>query len=238
MARGAVLELDKERVIMKEKGNGSDVALARRIRSAGIPIYVKEDDGPVPQIPSNGLIVYQTGGVIESRAFDFHGSAAYILRVVITSRLPQFAISRFDLELPYGGMVDWLPDPLEFDPALKAYAFRGKYPLVFERNKVLNHFADVRRVHVRGDSLEGVLLGIGTEPIPFFKHGAMIPGFLTVFDQFARECRSPVSLYADRDEQPRGRKRTAIPRKERLLDRRDPGSDPPPPEDKEEDITK
>ena len=136
-------------------------------------------------------------------------------------------------------MVHWLEDPLEFDTPLKAYAFRGEYPLVFERNKVLNHFANVRRVHARGDSLEGVLLGIGTGPIPEnFKHGATIPGFLIIFDQFARESRFSVSLYADRDERPRGRKRTAIRRKERMLDRRDPGSDPPPPENKEEDVTK
>ena len=84
---------------MKEKGSGSDVALARRIRSAGTPIFVEEDDGPVPQIPSNSLSVYQIGGVNESRAFDFHGGAAYVLRIVITFGLPQFAISRFDLEL-------------------------------------------------------------------------------------------------------------------------------------------
>ena len=215
---------------MNQIGKGSDLALARRIRSTGIPIFIEEDDGAVPQIPSRGLRIYQAGSLVGSRAFDFHGAAAYILEVVITFNLPQFAISYFTLELPYKGMVTWLPDPLEyFDMKLKDYVFRGQYPLIIPRGRVLNHLADVRRVYSRGDSLKGELLGIGEEPIPEnFKHGEMIPAFLTVSDQYGREYRSAVSMWADRMERPNKRKRAETWRRGGLLDKLDPGFEPAP----------
>ena len=221
---------------MKQGGNGGDLALARRIRSTGIPIFIEEDDGAVPQIPSNGLLIYQAGNPLGSRAFDFHGAAAYILEVVITFNLPQFAISYFTLELPYKGMVHWLPDPLEyFDTKLKDYVFRGQYPLIIPRGRVLNHLADVRRVYSRGDSLKGELLGIGDGPIPEnFKHGATILAFLTVTDQFGREYRSAVSLWADRMERLSQRKRAETWRRGGLLNKLDPGFEPAPCEEEKE----
>ena len=220
---------------MNQAGKGSDLALARRIRGTGIPIYIEQDDGAAPQIPSNGLLIHQIGSFVGSRAFDFHGAAAYILEVVITFNLPHFAISYFTLELPYKGMVHWLPDPLEyFDTKLKDYVFRGQYPLIIPRGRVLNHLADVRRVYSRGDSLKGELLGIGEEPIPEnFKHGEMIPAFLTVSDQYGREYRSAVSLWADRMERPSQRKRAEIWPRGGLLDKLDPGFEPAPSEEED-----
>ena len=53
------------------KNEGFDqLAYARRIRSAGRAIHIPEDDGEVRYIPSYALRVYQTGGIIESTAFD------------------------------------------------------------------------------------------------------------------------------------------------------------------------
>src|ERR1700752_3879049 len=45
-----------------KKGN---LALARRIRAAGIAIHINEDDEEAPRDPSTGLLVYQAGGVSE-----------------------------------------------------------------------------------------------------------------------------------------------------------------------------
>jgi len=150
---------------MKNTIHQDSLALARRIRAAGIPIYVGEDDGEAPHDPSSGLLVYQDGGVIESRAFDFYGAAGYIIRIVISVNLRRFAIAGFGLELPWKSYVRWLEDPHEIDGRSVVYRF-GKEHLEFERSQVLNHFADVRHTWSRGESLRGHLLGVGDQPIP------------------------------------------------------------------------
>lgn len=183
---------------MKSKSSQGDLGLARRIRATGIPIYIGEDDGGIPQIPSSGLVVYQEGGVFENYAFDFCGTAGYIMRVVITVNLPRFAIAEFGLELPWESDVRWLEDPYEIGGGRSVdYRFGGKEPLVdgFERSEVLNHLADVRRMWSRGESLKGYLLGIGNTPIPDqFQPRAEIPAFLIVYNQFMRKIRTPISL--------------------------------------------
>lgn len=208
---------------MKSKTYQGDLALARRIRAAGIPIYIGEDDGKVPQYPSKGLLVYQEGGVIESRAFDFYGGAGYIIRAIITINLPKFAIAGFGLELPWKSQVRWLEDPQEIGCGdAVVYRFGGEHP-EFERSQVLNHFADVQRLWSRGESLKGHLLGVGSEPIPEqFRHGALIPAFLIIHDQFWREYRSSVSLWTDRITTPVRDVRAEARRKGGLLDRPDP----------------
>jgi hypothetical protein len=184
---------------MKRKIYQRDLALARRVRAAGISIYIGEDDGEVAQDPPRGLLVCQEGGAIESRAFDFYGAAAYIIRAIITVNLPKFAIGGFGLELPWKSYVRWLEDPIEIGGRSVVYRFGGRELPEFERSEVLNHRADVRRIWSRGSSLKGHLLGIGNEPIPEqFPHGAIIPAFLIVYDQFSRPYRSSVSLWTDR----------------------------------------
>jgi hypothetical protein len=213
---------------MKIKEGKADLALARRIRAAGAAIYIEEDDSEAPTLPATALRIRQTGGVIEGRAFDFHGAAAYILRVAITSNLPQFSISAFSLELGYEDEVRWLEDPLEYEMDPPMYRFGDKRSLQFERDHVLNHLADVRRTYPKGHSLEGVLLGIGTHAIPDdVRHGSKIPGFLVVWDQFGRGYRSSVSLWADRSgKNSQQALPPGIPRRGRLQDRRDPDSGP------------
>ena len=200
-----------------------NLALARRIRAAGIPIYIGEDDGDVGQDPPKGLLVYQEGGVMESRAFDFCGAAAYIIRAVITINLPKFAISGFGLELPWKGYVRWLEDPIEIGGRPSVYRFGGNEFPEFERSEVLNHCADVRRLRSRGASLKGYLLGIGNEPIPErYPHGVIIPAFLIIYDQFSRPHRSSVSLWTDRTARSVRGVQSEARRTGGLLDRPDP----------------
>jgi hypothetical protein len=185
---------------MKRKNSQGDLGLARTIRGARIPIYIEEDDGGTPQIPSSGLLVYQDGGVFQNCAFDFCGAAAYIMRVVITVNLPRFAIAEFGLELPWESDVRWLEDPYEIgDGRSVDYRFGGKQARdfdPFERSDVLNHRADVLRMWSRGESLSGYLLGIGNTPIPDqFQARAEIPAFLIVYNQFMRGIRTPISLW-------------------------------------------
>jgi hypothetical protein len=90
-----------------------DLALARRIRAAGCSIPIAEDDGERRYIPTDGLRVYQTGGIIESTAFDWGGGTGFKIHLVITSNISNLAVSHFELELPWKQTYfQWLEDPL------------------------------------------------------------------------------------------------------------------------------
>jgi hypothetical protein len=195
------------------------LALARRIRAAGCPIHIKEDDGQARRIPSDGLRIYQPHGVNESTAIDCSGGTAYIIQLVITINLPNFAISTFGLEPPWKNeQFHWLEDPLQIDGPSLCYRFGSKDLPEYERSRVLNHCADVRQVYSPGKSLKGFLLGHGFDPIPEeFRHGVVIPVCVIVYDQGGREGRFPVELRVDRS-----RARLRIPRKSSLLDHPDP----------------
>lgn len=206
---------------MKNRTHTDNLTLARRIRAAGVAIYIAEDDGETPHDPPSGLMIRQFGGVIESRALDFYGGAAYIVYAAITVNLPHFAISGFGLELPWKGSVRWLDEPFEIDGSPKMYRFGGKYDPAFEKDEVLNHLADVERILSPGKSIEGALLAVGEEPITEqFPHGAMIPAFLIVYDQFGRPYRSPIKLWSDRSK--RYLTKPRVEKRRRLLDCPDP----------------
>jgi hypothetical protein len=194
------------------------LAMARRIRAAGRRIYIAEDDGPSPSIPCDGLHVQQTGGQMESCAIECAGGTAYIVNVVITSRLPAFAISAFGIQPPWRAeYFRWLEDPLVIDGHSRRYGFGVPEVPEFEREQVINHYADVRQILPCGHSLSGFLLGIGFETIPErFRHGMMVPSFLIVYDQFGRPHPSPVELQAIRN-----RTRPRVLRKRSLLDHPD-----------------
>jgi hypothetical protein len=209
---------------VKNKTCHESLDLARRIRAAGIRIPIKEDDRKVTDIPSDGVFIRLVGGQVENMALDFHGGAAFVVWARITINLRRFGISAFGLELPWKCAVRWLQDPLEIDGTSEVYRFDGNdYLPDFERTQVLNHHANVCRTLSRGSSVEGCLLGLGDQCIPdAFRHGMMIPGFLIVFDQFSREYRSPISLWADRSQKlPPSNRRQAT--RKRLFDCPDPG---------------
>jgi hypothetical protein len=180
---------------MKEK-NHDGLAIARRIRAAGRPIYIAEDDSDSTYLPCDALLVRQTGGVMESRAIDCGAGTAFVINLVITSKLPGLAIAHFGLELPWHQeYFCWLEDPIEIDGPSRRYRVRGSEGLEFDRHQVLNHEADVKRILSPGHSLKGVLLGYGFESIPADLHnGVMFPAFVVVYDQFAREYRAGIQL--------------------------------------------
>ena len=199
------------------------LALARRIRSAGRPIHIPEDDGEARPIPSDELRVCQTGSEIDSTAFDVGGGTGFKIYLVITFNTAGFAISRFQLKLPWAQTnFIWLEDPRVIDGRCPNYSFYSGESLEFERSLVINHFADVRQRFSAGESIEGYLLGRGFDSIPaHIPHGTMIPAFVILYDQFAREFRAPVSLWADRSKKRSLRAQSGVPRRGGLLSKRD-----------------
>lgn len=194
------------------------LAIARRIRAAGRPIYIAEDDGEARSIPCDGLLVRQTGGVMDSQAIDCSGGTAFILNLSITINLPKFAISAFRIEPPWqNDSFCWLEDPLQIGGTSRCYRFGSRDLPEFERGQVINHRANATRIFSSGEPLKGFLLGYGFDAIPEqFRHGMMIPAFVIVYDQFGRDHRSPVELQAVRN-----RTRPQVLRKSSLLDHPD-----------------
>jgi len=79
------------------------------------------------------------------------------------------------------------------------YRFGGTNSLAFHRDQVINHYADPQHMVPRGSSVAGLLLAVGSEPIPEkFRRGATIPASVAIIDQFGHKYRSPVSLYSYR----------------------------------------
>jgi hypothetical protein len=201
------------------------LSLARRIRAAGRPIHIAEDDCEVHGIPTDGLRVYQRGGTCESCivAVRSYGGLAVIIDIGITFNLPNFAISAFGLELPWKNeSFYWLPDPREIGDDSEYYRFGvGDLP-TFERSRVLNHYANQQKIYSKGQSLGGNLLGFSTGSIPEeFRHGTMIDSFVDIFDQFGRVYRTSVQLWLDRS-----CRQTLVLRKRRqLINHIDPGSE-------------
>lgn len=185
---------------MRNKSNDS-LELARRIRAAGRPIYIAEDDGEANCIPSDGLSVYQVGGLLESSAFEYCGGTGIMIQLVITVLVPTFVIASFDVELPWQKMgFRWLDDPREIDERLTHYSFSERY-YEFDRKDVLNHRADVSRTLRRGQSIEGSLLGNDMAPIPDeVRDTSLFPAIVIIGDQYGRRYRAPVQLSAMRGE--------------------------------------
>jgi hypothetical protein len=168
--------------------------LACKLRSLEVPLEIPEANR------ESELIIWQVGGLLETRAFDLDcGGTGFTIELSITIGINRFAISHFALELPWDdSSIRWL-DPVEIAPSLNVYRFPGTGGLELSSKDVINHFADLTRMWSRGQSLQGLLVGIGSEPIPNdFGHGRSIPGFITVVDQFESVFRSPISLFADR----------------------------------------
>jgi len=207
------------------KNEGFDqLAYARRIRRAGRLIHIPQDDGETRCIPSEALRVRQTGGVIESTAFDWGAGTGFKIYLVVTSNISGFAVSHIELELPWQQTYFyWLEDPLVIDGPSRFYRFGGMGGLEFKRELVINHRLEVTRPFSAGESAKGFLLGFGYDPIPAeFSQGKMIPAFVAIYDQSARSYRAPVELWADRTTRNLRPLRSSVRRKGGLLDKRDP----------------
>lgn len=177
-----------------------DLALARRIRAAGCPIYIARDDGGPTPLPIESLELSQVGGVLENSVFEYAAGTGIMLQVQITTYISGLALSRFDIELPWEKMgFRWLDDPLEIDGTSTLYRFVGKN-IELERKQVLNHRADICRTLRRGQSLRGFLLGNDMAPIPDeFRDGSQFPANLIAWDQFGRNARTALELTAHRE---------------------------------------
>ena len=207
---------------MKMKNERFDqLAYARRIRHAGRPIHIPEDDGTRGCIPSDELRVRQTGGVHESAAFDCGAGTGVSIYLIITSLKSKIAISSAELTLPWEQpFFHWLEDPIVIDGLSKGYRFPDPKTPEFARDEVLNHRLDLTLPISSGESLKGFLLGFGDPMPPEIRHGQPIPAFLILYDERGRVFRAPLELWADRSEKNHRPKRLP-PKRKSIFDERD-----------------
>jgi hypothetical protein len=168
--------------------------------------------------------VRQTGGIIESSAFDWGAGTGFKIHLVVTSNISGFAVSYIELEVPWKQTYfHWLEDPVVIDGPSRCYRFVGNGSLEFKRELVINHRLEVTRPFSAGESAKGFLLGFGYDPIPEkFSQGKMISAFVILYDQFSSPYRVPIELWADRTTKNLRPRRLCARRKTGLLDKRDP----------------
>ena len=178
-----------------------DFALAHRMLGAGVPLELDEgaSHGMYPARP--GLLIYQVGGVPENTAFDLdRGGTGYILDLEITSNISRLIVIRdFRLDLPWlDARFYFLPDPADSGSSCDAYILPGT-AIAYPRSNVINHRTSSRGRLRRGETLDGLLLAVGFEPIPdCFRHGGSVDSMLSIVDQFGRSHSSEVSFWIDR----------------------------------------
>jgi hypothetical protein len=174
-----------------------DVEMERRLRAAGVPLEVGEDDCGMA-LPANGLFIRQTG---ECLAFDLDPcGVGYILDLRIAPNFPwPFEISTLKLDLPWeDSFFHWIPNPLETCAKEGMYWFPTKDPLGFSYAQGINHHIGSGTRFSRGRSIGGLLLGVGSFMPDSIHQGSEVPAFVRVFDQFGKEYASAFSLRADR----------------------------------------
>jgi hypothetical protein len=211
-----------------EKMSLEALALARQLRDAGIPL-----DGEVLEEAANRtcsrLSVFQNSNFVETNVFDLEsGGTGYILSVMVHNESDQVVqLQAFRLEIPWWeNSFRWLQDPFRESPRQYTYSYPAPGPAGFERDVVLNHrLGDQGRI-MPGDWLEGLLLGVGDEPIPeehCDRQRIEMP--LSIFDGQGNRYQLDARFYvsrAKRREIRQPRVRSARPRARIFAERDDP----------------
>ena len=204
--------------VRRKEGNviinkARELELARKIRDAGRPIYIAEENDLRP----DNWHVRQIGGVADSAVFEYSAGTGVMIDLILTVNTAGIGISYFGLDLPWKPIAfQWLPDPREIDGG-KIYRFADTH-IDFAHDQVINHRAD-NRLLSRGESIKGLLLGTDMAPIPNeFRHGQLVAVTLRIGDQLGCENRSSIALTIRRME----KRKTPIPsRRGSLFSRRD-----------------
>ena len=166
----------------------------RRLRDLGVPTEIPAD------IEDCGFLIRQEGSYSENCAFDLScGGTGFIIGLCITMNRPRLAIDYFSLEVSWQDTsFYWLTEPVETVALKGVYQFPGRGP-EFPRDVVINHFANFNRQWSRGQSMRGLLLGVGSETIPTdYRHGDLIPALITVMDQYEVPSLRSIRLWVDR----------------------------------------
>lgn len=182
---------------MEKKVRQHREILARRLANNGVPLTIEREDEDA------GLLIHKSGAEMENCAFDLKcGRSGYMVSIRITVTHEPLTMVDIFLGLPWTDPgLSLIADPLESGARYGQYWFPGNDTLAFERRVVVNHVVNINRRLRRGGTIEGLLLWVGSEPIPdALVHGVRFPASVIVLDQFDNRYAFEVSMWADRSE--------------------------------------
>jgi hypothetical protein len=182
--------------------NPKAYTLAQRLASFGIPL--DQDELERMRAAHLGLSIRESG---PSFAFNLQsGGAGYVFNALIWNNSKRrLCIEHVGFDAQWGSRFGLLSDPhkeyplrfykhgqcrhgrggeLDYLTAREVYTFPDTLPHRYERDSVINHATGRGRVFFPGDPLEGFLLVVGAEQIPWnYADGDRLEVKLTVFWQ-------------------------------------------------------
>ncbi len=185
---------------MTRKLSEEELLLASQLPGAGIPLDGEVLEGM--QTAGRGLSIFQTGTIADTRIFDLDsGQMALMLLIAICNDSPRIVwIHEYRVEIPWWEPhFRWLEDPARKIPREYTYSVPSLGPAGFDRDDVLNHRLR-RNGRLNPDGwLEGLLLGVGQEPIPsnYLDRQPLVLR-LWVFDEQGNRFGADVKLLVDR----------------------------------------
>ena len=173
---------------------------AKQLETLGIPL-----DGEVlgkNQEACRGLWIRQDPIILLTTIFDTisGGTGVQICLSICNEFHPMIRTSAARLDIVWCEQMRWLEDPLRKAPAKNYYSLpMPNYPRL-ERDLVLNHRFGPNRKLLRGDKMDGFLLGIGEEPIPDqYRDRQLFEARLTIFDGRNNEYPFDVKFLVHRE---------------------------------------
>jgi hypothetical protein len=208
---------------MKNKISEEELKFFSKLRRGGV--HLDEAVVEAMKAASRELAIHQSGTLNENTVFDLEfGITGYLLSVAIcndSKRIIRPREIRLEMAWPEP-QFRWVEDPSRKIPKEFTYSFPPGGPEGFERMDVLNHRLGGKGRLCPGDCLEGLLLGVGQEPIPeIYDDRQVLRSRLFIFDEQGNRYESPVKLAVSRRGQLRRHQSTENQRGARRQDERE-----------------
>ena len=185
---------------MNNKLSAQEILLTSQLSGAGIPL--DEEALEDMQAACRGLSMFQTGTICETRIFDLDsgGMALMASLAICNDSRRNVWLQEFRVDIPWWEPhFQWLEDPARKAPREFAYSFPPLGPTGFERDIVLNHRRRRNGFLGPGDYIEGLLLGVGQEPIPSnYRNRQPLDMRVWVFDERGNRFGSDVKFLVTR----------------------------------------
>ncbi len=185
---------------MRNKLTAQELLLASQLSGAGIPLDAEVLKAT--EAACRGLAIYPGPNIPDSRIFDLDsGGTGYMITVAFHNDSPRILwLSEFRLEIPWWEpQFRWLPYPLGKVPREYTYSLSDPWPAGFEPDEVLNHRVGRRGRLYPGDWIEGLLLGVGQEPMPsHYQDRQALDMRLWVFDERGNRFGAEIKFLVDR----------------------------------------
>ncbi len=185
---------------MRNKLSAQELLLASQLSGAGIPLDAEVLEAT--EAACRGLAIYQGPNIPDTQIFDLDsGGTGYMLTIAMRSDSPRTLwLHEFRLEIPWWEpRFRWLEYPLGKAPREYTYSFPDPGPVGFEPDDVLNHRLGRKGRLYPGDWIEGLLLGVGQEPMPsHYQDRQALDMRLWVFDEQGNRFGAPIKFLVDR----------------------------------------